>query len=117
MDLVAVPSLVVGNQWRLNTIEGGRSSGGPQGHIGGRSFEEFVKAFLVSGALLVGRRRQPFRKAFAAESPDAAREILYCEFGSKHRSKRREIEIVKVEEIPADQVSDPVVAYRLAKGK
>ena len=58
-----------------------------------------MKAFLVT--------------EMAADDEAAVREKALSTIGSKHKMKRWQIKIDKVEEIPADQVQSHVVKYQI----
>ncbi len=47
-----------------------------------------------------------FRKELRALKPEQAVETVYKEIGSKHRVKRFQIRILKVEEINAEEITD-----------
>jgi large subunit ribosomal protein LX len=68
-----------------------------------------MKAFRVSGRFQMGMNELPFEKEFALADRKLAEEKLYAELGSKHRVKRREIKIEKVEEITPDKIQDTCV--------
>lgn len=72
-----------------------------------------MKAFSVRGRFAAPRGWQTFAKEVAADSPDGAREHVLSDLGSKHRVKRRRIEILEVQEIAASDVTDPVVRHRI----
>ena len=47
------------------------------------------------------------------ENKQQVKEYLYSIMGSKHRVKRREITIAKIEEIPVDKVTDQIILQRI----
>lgn len=47
--------------------------------------------------------KRSFQKEVRATKPENAIEKIYKEFGSKHRAKRFQIKIIKVEEISLDE--------------
>lgn len=53
--------------------------------------------FVLSGNLRIGARKMPFTKEVDAKDEKAARELAYSLFGSEHGTKRRWIDIEKVE--------------------
>lgn len=53
--------------------------------------------FILYGDLRIGDKRQHFKKEVDAENEDAARERTYSLFGSEHGTKRRWINIEKIE--------------------
>ncbi len=72
-----------------------------------------MKAFLVTGSFADPRKEQPFSSEMAADDEAAVREKALSTIGSKHKMKRWQIKIDKVEEIPADQVQSHVVKYQI----
>ncbi len=72
-----------------------------------------MKPFRVSGTIPMGRRTQRFAKEVAARDSDHALEIVLSDLGSKHRLRRRQVRVAKVEELTPDQVTDPVTRHRL----
>jgi len=68
-----------------------------------------MKAFRVTGRFKMGMNVLPFDKEFALADRKLVEEKVYAEFGSKHRVKRREIKIEKVEEITPDKIQDTSV--------
>jgi len=50
-----------------------------------------------------------FRKEIRALKPEDAVETVYKEIGSKHRAKRFQIKIVKVEEIGPEEIENPLI--------
>jgi len=50
-----------------------------------------------------------FRKEIIAVKPEHAVEKVYAELGSKHRVKRFHIKIVNVEEIPPQEIENPLL--------
>ncbi|MGI6008824.1 MAG: 50S ribosomal protein L18Ae [Methanomethylophilus sp.] len=72
-----------------------------------------MKAFLVTGSYADPRKEQPFSIEMAADDEAAVREKALSTIGSKHKMKRWQIKIDKIEEIPADQVESHVVKYQI----
>ncbi|MFQ5837996.1 MAG: 50S ribosomal protein L18Ae [Thermoplasmata archaeon] len=75
-----------------------------------------MKAFRIKGEFLMGKSYQPFTKEVAAKDEDEAVEKLLSLLGSKHRTRRKNIKIQRVEEIQLEEVIDPVVSYLLRMG-
>ena len=65
--------------------------------------------FKVSGNYKKGKKSHKFTKEVLGENKQGAQEYIYSIIGSKHRVKRREIQIEKVEEITINQVTDPII--------
>jgi len=68
-----------------------------------------VKIFRVVGKIIKPNYRTSFRKEFRAMKPEEAVEKVYKEMGSKHRAKRFQIKIVKVEEISPEEIKSPTI--------
>ena len=68
-----------------------------------------MKAFKVTGEINKPRLKTPFVKEVIAEKSEHAVEKVYSEIGSKHRVKRFQIKVSKVEEIPAEEIENPVL--------
>jgi len=63
-----------------------------------------VKVFRVTGEIRKPNLKTGFRKEVRALKPEDAVEKIYMELGSKHRAKRFQIKIVKVEEIRPEEI-------------
>ena len=72
-----------------------------------------MKAFLVTGSFANPRKEQPFSIEMAAEDEASVREKTLSTIGSRHKMKRWQIKIDKVEEIPADKVESHLVKYQI----
>lgn len=72
-----------------------------------------MKAFLITGSYADPRKEQPFSIEMAAEDEPAVREKALSTIGSRHKMKRWQIKIDKVEEIPADKVESHLVKYQI----
>ena len=68
-----------------------------------------VKVFRVIGEIRKPNFQTDFRKEVRALKPEDAVEKIYMELGSKHRVKRFQIKIVKVEEITPEEIESPLV--------
>jgi len=75
-----------------------------------------IKIFRVVGRINKPNYQTGFRKEIRALKPEEAVETVYKEIGSKHRAKRFQIQILKVEEIVVDQATDLAVR-KLATGE
>jgi large subunit ribosomal protein LX len=65
-----------------------------------------VKVFRVTGEIRKPNYQTGFRKEVRAVKPEDAVEKIYTEVGSKHRVKRFQIKIVKVEEVPPEEIEN-----------
>jgi len=68
-----------------------------------------IKIFRVVGRITKPNFQTDFRKEIRALKPEQAVERVYKEIGSKHRAKRFQIKVLKVEEISAEEITDPTV--------
>ena len=68
-----------------------------------------VKVFRVIGKIRKPNFQTDFRKEVRALKPKDAVEKVYMLLGSKHRVKRFQITISKVEEIEAQEIKDNIV--------
>ena len=68
-----------------------------------------VKIFRVTGEIVKPNFRTVFRKEARALKPEEVVEAVYKEMGSKHRAKRFEVKILKVEEISEKEIESPVI--------
>ena len=65
--------------------------------------------FRVIGKITKPNYKTDFRKEIRALKPEEAVEKVYTEIGSKHRAKRIQIKVLKVEEISLEEVTDPAI--------
>lgn len=68
-----------------------------------------VKVFRVVGKITKPNFQTDFKKEIRALKPEQAVEGVYKEIGSKHRVKRFQIKILKVDEIRAEEITDITV--------
>ncbi len=68
-----------------------------------------LKVFRVTGEILKPNLKTPFKKELVVAKPEHATEKVYAELGSKHRVKRCHIKITNVEEIPVEEIEDPLL--------
>jgi large subunit ribosomal protein LX len=69
------------------------------------------KVYRVKGKFLMGTRMQPFSVEMVSTRPEAVRERVYSEFGSRHGVKRNRVRIESMEEIAVTEAVDPAVRY------
>jgi len=76
-----------------------------------------VKVFKVSGEMMLSHDRFPEWRKFEiyvrALKPEHAVEKVYSELGSRHKLKRYHIKILRVDEVPLEEVDDLRI-HRLA---
>jgi large subunit ribosomal protein LX len=65
----------------------------------------------------MGTKRQPFTKEVVCPTQPDVPGKIFSELGSKHRVKRRDIKIKKIDEIKPDEITDPIVKHLLERGK
>ena len=65
--------------------------------------------FRITGEMVKPNLKTTFRKEIRALSPENAREKIYTDLGSKHRAKRFQIRILEVEEIPPEEIQNPLI--------
>ncbi|HUV98039.1 MAG TPA: 50S ribosomal protein L18Ae [Candidatus Paceibacterota bacterium] len=68
-----------------------------------------VKVFRIIGKIVKPNLKTTFRKEIRALSPENAKEKIYTDIGSKHRAKRFQIRILEVEEIPPEEIQNPLI--------
>lgn len=68
-----------------------------------------MKVFKVTGEILKPNLKTHFGKEIVADKAEHAVEKVYAELGSKHRVKRCHIKITSVEEVPPDQIENPLL--------
>ena len=74
-----------------------------------------MKAFRVRGTFSMGEKKQKFEYEVASENEDSAREQAFSVFGSKHRVKRRNIDISDIQNIEGEEITDPAVQYKVGE--
>ncbi len=75
-----------------------------------------VKVFRITGELMKPNLKTIFKKEIRALKPENAVEKIYRELGSRHRAKRFQIKIIKIEEISPEEIESPVIK-KLTLGK
>ena len=68
-----------------------------------------MKVFRVSGEIRKPNLKTSFKKEVIALKPEHAVEKVYAELGSKHRVKRVHIKIVSVQEVPSEEIENPLL--------
>lgn len=77
-----------------------------------------MKGYLVTGRFEMGWiDDQGFIMEVAAPSQEKAKEQIMSELGSKHKVKRRQIKIEKVEEIPLAKIQSQIVKKMIGDAK
>jgi len=64
-----------------------------------------VKTYRIIGWIRKPNFKSRFKKKLRAIKPEHAIEEIYKIFGSKHRAKRFQIKIERVEEVPLEETS------------
>ena len=68
-----------------------------------------MKVLRVTGEIKKPNLQTPFRKEIVAEKAEHALERVYAELGSKHRVKRVHIKVESVEEVPPQEIENPML--------
>ena len=68
-----------------------------------------MKVFRVTGEISKPNLITSFAKEVVVDKPEHAVEKIYAEIGSKHRVKRFDIKILNVEEIPVEEIENPIL--------
>jgi len=68
-----------------------------------------VKIFRVTGEIKKPNFHTSFRKEVRALKTEEVLDRVYKEMGSKHRAKRFQIKILRVEQISLEEATDPIV--------
>jgi large subunit ribosomal protein LX len=68
-----------------------------------------VKIFRVTGKINKPNFKTNFKKEIRALKKEDAVDRVYKEIGSKHKAKRFQIKILKVEKISLEEATDPIV--------
>ena len=68
-----------------------------------------VKIFCVTGKIEKPNLRTTFKKEVRALKADNAKEKIYKELGSKHRAKRFQIKIFRIEEVSPEEIESPFI--------
>jgi large subunit ribosomal protein LX len=68
-----------------------------------------VKVFRITGEIEKPNLKTSFRKEVVAAKSEHAVEKVYAELGSRHRVKRFQIRIAKVEEVPPEEIENSLL--------
>ncbi len=68
-----------------------------------------MKIFKVTGEIRKPNLKTPFKQEIVAEKAEHAVEKVYAELGSRHKVKRFQIKIANVEEIPPEEIVNPLL--------
>ena len=74
-----------------------------------------MKVFRVTGRICKPNLATPFAKEVMASKSEHAIEKIYAEIGSRHRVRRYHIKIANVEEVPSDQIQNPILKKLVAE--
>ena len=72
-----------------------------------------AKAYRVEGQFVVKNKLHTFTKETLAQSEKEALEYILSTVGGNHRIKRRKISIDNIYELSPEDVTNPVVKYKL----
>lgn len=73
-----------------------------------------MKVYRVTGKINKPNLRTSFTQEILAAKPEHAVEKVYAEFGSRHRVKRFHIRIASVEEVPPEEIKNPLLKKLVA---
>jgi large subunit ribosomal protein LX len=73
-----------------------------------------MKVFRVIGEIRKPNLETPFKKEVVAIKREHAVENVYAELGSRHRVKRFQIKILKVEEVSPEDIEHPMLKKLVA---
>jgi large subunit ribosomal protein LX len=68
-----------------------------------------MKVFRVTGEINKPNLQTSFAKEVVVAKPEHAVEKVYAEIGSQHRVKRFQIKILNVEEVPPEEIENPIL--------
>ncbi|NWF87271.1 50S ribosomal protein L18a [Candidatus Bathyarchaeota archaeon] len=68
-----------------------------------------MKVFRVTGEIRKPNLKTSFKKEIIAVKSEHALEKVYAELGSRHRVKRFHIKISNVEEVPLEEIENPLI--------
>jgi large subunit ribosomal protein LX len=68
-----------------------------------------MKIFRVTGKIYKPNLKTDFVREMLADKPEHAEERVYAEIGSRHRVKRCHMKILTVEEVPAEEIKNPIL--------
>jgi large subunit ribosomal protein LX len=68
-----------------------------------------MKIFRVTGKIYKPNLKTDFVREMLADKPKDAEERVYAEIGSRHRVKRCHMKVLKVEEVSAEEIKNPIL--------
>jgi large subunit ribosomal protein LX len=68
-----------------------------------------MKVFRVTGKIYKPNLKTDFVRELIADKPEHAKERVYAEIGSRHRVKRCHMKVTAVEEVPAEEIENPIL--------
>ena len=68
-----------------------------------------MKVFRVTGKIYKPNLKTEFVREMIADKPEHAEERVYAEIGSRHRVKRCHMKVTQVEEVPIEEIENPVL--------
>ncbi len=74
-----------------------------------------MKVFRVTGKIYKPNLTTDFVRELIADKPEHAEEKIYAEIGSRHRVKRCHMKVVKVEEVSAEEITNPILKKIIAE--
>jgi large subunit ribosomal protein LX len=74
-----------------------------------------MKVFRVTGKIYKPNLKTDFVREMIADKPEQAEEKVYAEVGSRHRVKRCHMKVIKVEEVTAEEIENPILKKMVAE--
>ncbi len=74
-----------------------------------------MKVFRVTGKIYKPNLKTDFVRELIADKPEQAEEKVYAEVGSRHRVKRCHMKVIKVEEVTAEEIQNPILKKMVAE--
>jgi len=74
-----------------------------------------MKIFRVTGKIYKPNLTTDFVREMMADKPEHAEERVYAEIGSRHRVKRCHMKVLTVEEVPVEEIQNPILKKIVAE--
>ncbi len=74
-----------------------------------------MKVFKVTGKIFKPNLTTDFVRELVADKPEHAKERIFAEIGSRHRVKRCHMKVTKVEEVPVEEIQNPILKKMVAE--
>ncbi len=74
-----------------------------------------MKVFRVTGKIYKPNLATDFVRELLADKPEHAEERVFAEIGSRHRVKRCHMKVTNIEEVPAEEIKNPILKKMVAE--